>query len=120
MANICQITPNCSENFVSIERQGLTSQPVDLEFKENDGSFDSIFSSIGPVEFTFKMIFLPEQKKAYYSWDIHSRLTFVRSRQIVPKTCFDRKARFDQSAGRFGNQWKMTGVSALFSHRSDP
>ena len=27
----------------------------------NDGSFDSIFSSTGPVEFTFKMIFLPNQ-----------------------------------------------------------
>ena len=63
---------------------------------------------------------LPEQKRAYYSWDIHSWLTFVKSRQIVPKTCFDRKARFDQSAGRFGNRWKMTGVLTLSSHRSDP
>ena len=31
---------------------------------------------------------LPEQKKAYYSWDIHNLLTFVRACQIVPKTLF--------------------------------
>ena len=31
---------------------------------------------------------LPEQKRTYYSWDIHSWLTFVKSRQIVPKTLF--------------------------------
>ena len=31
---------------------------------------------------------LHEQKKAYYLWDIHNWLTFVRARQIVPKTLF--------------------------------